>query len=155
MLIILAPILILNIFGMLFTFEGWWDNQLQMTMFESVVLVAILATFLVFEMLRADPRALLHKPSDESKFFISMFDQRSEAETPRSKDGSPKKKKKGKGDKYLDQGESYWDVTDKRIRHTQLANVVRQVKSLADIALNCGLDELVDELAEGYEPEAV
>lgn len=24
--IILAPILILNIFGMLFTFEGWWDN---------------------------------------------------------------------------------------------------------------------------------
>ena len=32
---------------------------------------------------------------------------------------------------------------------------MRQVKSLADIALNCGLDELVDELAEGYEPEAV
>ena len=27
------------------------------------------------------------------------------------------------------------------------------MKSLADIALNCGLDELVDELAEGYEPE--
>ena len=123
MLIILAPILILNIFGMLFTFEGWWDNQLQMTMFESVVLVALLATFLVFEMLRADPRALLHKPSDESKFFISMFDQRSEADS--SKDEKGKKKKKGKGDKYLDQGESYWDVTDKRIRHTQLANVIR------------------------------
>ena len=80
MLIILAPILILNIFGMLFTFEGWWDNQLQMTMFESVVMVAILATLLIFEMLRADPRALLHRPSDESKFFISMFDQRSDAD---------------------------------------------------------------------------
>ena len=82
-----------------------------------------MASLLIFEMLRADPRALLHKPSDESKFFISMFDQRSEADS--SKDEKGKKKKKGKGDKYLDQGESYWDVTDKRIRHTQLANVIR------------------------------
>ena len=94
-------------------------------MFESVVLVAILASLLIFEMLRADPRALLHKPSDESKFFISMFDQRSEADSSKDEKGKKKKKGKGKGDKYLDQGESYWDVTDKRIRHTQLANVVR------------------------------
>ena len=26
--VIMVPIFILNFFGMIFTFEGWWDNQL-------------------------------------------------------------------------------------------------------------------------------
>ena len=125
--IILVPILTLNIFGMAFTFEGYWDNQLQMTMAETVIMAPLLATLLVIEMFRADPRALLHKPTDENPFFTSMFAGDGGKDDDDEGSASPKKAKKRKKSKdagvkgkQLDQGESYWELTDKRIRHSQL-----------------------------------
>jgi len=44
-----------------------------MTMFESVLIVPIFVALLIFEMYKTDPRSLLHKPTDESPFFISLF----------------------------------------------------------------------------------
>ena len=65
-----------------------------MTMFETVIMAPLLATFLVIEMYRADPRALLHKPTDENPFFISMFMNDNDKQ---DKDGpSPQKLKKRK-----------------------------------------------------------
>ena len=122
-------------------------------MAESVIMVVLFITMLFIEAFRTDPRALLHKPTDESPFFIGMF--KSEPEEG-DKDFSPVKTKKGlkvkdsgtKG-KQLDQGISYWEITDKKIRHTQLANIVNTVKSLADLNLNNKLDELIDCQVEG------
>ena len=50
-----------------------WDNQLQMTMAETIIIVALLVVFLLLEMYKTDPRALLHKPTDESPFFVDLF----------------------------------------------------------------------------------
>ena len=58
--------MLLNVFGMLYTFDGWWDNQLQMTMCELVILVFLMVLLITVELVRIDPRALLHKPTDES-----------------------------------------------------------------------------------------
>lgn len=91
--IILLPILVLNIFGMFFTFEGFWDNQLQMTMFECIVMAPLLASFLFYEMYRSDPRSLLHKPTDESPFFVSMFVS-PDGSTEADSDDAKRKKKK-------------------------------------------------------------
>ena len=46
--------------------------------------------------------------------------------------------------KQLEQGQSYWEITDKRIRHSKLAEIVRTVKSYADLKLNNGLDVIID-----------
>ena len=53
-------------------------------------MVILLILFLFLEMYKTDPRALLHKPTDENPFFVSMFD---EAEDSDSKDAKKKKKK--------------------------------------------------------------
>ena len=50
----------------------------------------------------------------------------------------------GTSGKQLDQGESYWEITDKRIRHSKLVEIIRIVKGFADIKLNNGLDVLID-----------
>ena len=86
--IILAPIFILNVFGMVFTFEGYWDNQLQMTMFETVVIAPLQVALLLIEMFRADPRALLHKPTDEHPFFVGIFHEPSERDTSSTASGA-------------------------------------------------------------------
>lgn len=67
-------------------------------MFESVVMVPLLATLLFIEMYRADPRALLHKPTDESPFFVGIFHDPSEkdADATPEKKGKTKKSKKAK-----------------------------------------------------------
>lgn len=44
-----------------------------MTMAETVIIVIILSTMLLVEMYKTDPRALLHKPTDESPFFVDLF----------------------------------------------------------------------------------
>ena len=49
-MIILIPILILNSFGTTVTYEGFWDNQLQMTMAETIIMVPIQIILLVIEM---------------------------------------------------------------------------------------------------------
>lgn len=58
------------------------------------MMVPIMITMILIEILRIDPRALLHKPTDESPFFIGMFEN-----IPKDGDkdfGSTKKKKKSK-----------------------------------------------------------
>ena len=44
-----------------------------MTMTETIIIVALLVVFLLLEMYKTDPRALLHKPTDESPFFVDLF----------------------------------------------------------------------------------
>ena len=44
-----------------------------MTMFEFLLIVPIMTALLVFEMFKSDPRAQLHKPTDESPFFVELF----------------------------------------------------------------------------------
>ena len=46
-----------------------------MTMFETIIMVILQMTFIFIELYRNDPRALLHKPTDESPFFIGLFDE--------------------------------------------------------------------------------
>jgi len=42
-------------------------------MFETLIIVIMLSSFTFIEMYRTDPRALLHKPTDESPFFVDLF----------------------------------------------------------------------------------
>ena len=53
-------------------------------------MVILLIVFLLIEMYKSDPRALLHKPTDESPFFVNMFNDDDSAE----EDKDPKAKKK-------------------------------------------------------------
>ena len=71
-----------------------------MTMFETLIIVVLLSSFIFVEMYRTDPRALLHKPTDESPFFVDLFkatDGDEDLDTERSGVSSkwkkPKKKK--------------------------------------------------------------
>ena len=50
-----------------------WDNQLQMTMVETIIIVCCLTALLFVELYRTDPRTLLHKPSDEPRSFTEIF----------------------------------------------------------------------------------
>ena len=70
---VLLPTFILNLLGVFLTFDGWWDNQLQMTMFESLILIITCIGLIAFEIYLQSPRRLLHKPSDENLFFRGMF----------------------------------------------------------------------------------
>ena len=150
--------MLLNVFGMLYTFDGWWDNQLQMTMCELVILVFLMVLLITVELVRIDPRALLHKPTDESPFFISMFEDEprdGDKDFDSAKNKRKRKKKKDKRMKLLGAAPSqvkenalaevsYYDLTDKKIRCSQLVNIVRTVKGLADINLNNGLDVIIE-----------
>ena len=42
-------------------------------MAEIVIMVPVLIVMLAIELIRVDPRTLLHKPTDESPFFIELF----------------------------------------------------------------------------------
>lgn len=44
-----------------------------MTMFETVIIVMLMVALLFVELYRTDPRALLHKPSDEPPAFVEIF----------------------------------------------------------------------------------
>jgi hypothetical protein len=79
--IILVPIFTLNLIGMILTIDGFWDNQLQMTMAEIVIMVPVLVALLSIELIRVDPRTLLHKPTDENRFFIELFKSEFKRET--------------------------------------------------------------------------
>lgn len=177
-LIIQVPIFALNCYGVLVTYEGeMWDNQLQMTMFETMIIVLLMSSFIFVEMYRTDPRALLHKPTDESPFFVDLFkttdgggedDMDTERSSPSASKKWRKRKKKnfrqqrvavtaidqaededqkGRGVRgfNLERGRSYWEITDIKIRHSQLIDVIRTVKSFADLNLNNQLDLLIDQ----------
>ncbi len=45
----------------------------------------------------------------------------------------------------LDPGRSFWELTDIKIRHAQLAKIIRTVKSHADLKLNNKLDLLIEQ----------
>ena len=96
------PVFILNLWSSLITFEGFWDNQLQMTMFESCLLIPLIAIFIFVET-RQSPRMLLHRLSEEDSFFVGLFKDESMnrvlvrnpcAEEVDQKDSAIKKKKK-------------------------------------------------------------
>jgi hypothetical protein len=44
--VIICPLIAVDIIGVVITFDGWWNNQLQMTMFEVLVLSSV-QTFLI------------------------------------------------------------------------------------------------------------
>lgn len=67
-----VPVFIMNLLGSLMTFSGFWDNQLQMTMFESCLLIPLIAIFIFVET-RQSPRMLLHRLSEEDSFFVGLF----------------------------------------------------------------------------------
>lgn len=71
-----------------------WDNQLQMTMVEIVIISLVLAIMLLVEMYKMDPRELLHKPTDENPFFIDLFKKVSSEDEDDLKKSSKQKKKK-------------------------------------------------------------
>lgn len=86
-----------------------------MTMFEVVIMAPLLATLLFLEMYRADPRALLHKPTDESPFFVGIFVE------PSDEKESPKKPKKwGKKNKGRPVKVSSVGITDSGTKGKQL-----------------------------------
>lgn len=141
-------------YGSLVTFEGYWDNQLQMTMFETAIMVVIMWALLLIEMYRTDPRELLHKPTDESPFFVSLFkgDGLGDADSTSagSQQSADSRRRRIRGNKLKlaaandEKGRSFWDLTDKKIRHSQLQRVIKLVKSFVDLKLNNGLDMLIE-----------
>ena len=68
-------------------------------MFETVVMAPLLAAQLIIEMYRADPRALLHKPTDENPFFITVLNEDRRNENGDLDDSPSKGKKKKLGAK--------------------------------------------------------
>ena len=52
-----------------------------MTMVECIVVVVLLFALLFVELYRTDPRALLHKPTDENPAFVEIFKRVSKSKT--------------------------------------------------------------------------
>lgn len=136
-----------------------------MTMVETVIIVILLTTMLLYEMYKSDPRALLHKPTDESPFFVDMFvpvREESDEDTSAGPWKSQKSKKKLKKKKIARQvtsafdenslnpipdvikGPSMLEITDCKIRYSQLMEIIATVKRFTDLKLNNDMDFLID-----------
>ena len=48
----------------------------------------------------------------------------------------------------LEPGRSFWELTDIKIRHSQLVKIIRTVKSYADLKLNNQMDLLIEQKIE-------
>ena len=121
-----------------------------MTMVETIIILCVLATLIFVELFRTDPRALLYKPTDESPSFVEIFENKA---SPIKKGDSmlslkwwnnfkkPVLKRVAvtaidessdpvgsEVNKKILAGRSYWAITDIKMRHSQLCDIIKVVK---------------------------
>jgi hypothetical protein len=151
---IYIPIIIVDFIGVYVTWDGFWNNQLQMTMFE-IMLMCSTVIFLVAWERTQNPRHLVFLPSGDNPFAKGLGRGRKSPTVP----GVPSSERRivskpdpddsseemsEEEDEGLGCQSSFWPLAEKNQRHDMLKNLINDVRRNKDLKLNEELDEIMD-----------
>ena len=137
------PIFIIDCVAVVHTFDGYWSNQLQMTMFEICCMMFIQATLIAYERIRQKPKNLVFRPSDDNPIFKGLFAVNGGMHGKhKNKDGESCSSDEGDGFGAVS---SFWPQAEKNHRHEQLKDIMSRVKQNMECNLNEKMDEILKE----------